>query len=102
MIILLENESGDVNGDSTTMHVYPKIFAVWADDFGGGTVSVEATPDGGTTWIPLTKNGIPLAYTANAIDQISGLIAQGMHVRAVLSGSTLPVNVNAVLHEYLG
>ena len=102
MIILLENESGDVNGDSTTLHVYPKIFAVWADDFGSGTINLETTPDGGTTWIPISRNGIALTYTSNAVDQISGLIAQGFPIRATLTGSTSPSNVNVSLYEYVG
>jgi len=98
-IILLENESGNTNGSIVLPTVYPMIIAVWATSFGGGTVNLETTPDDGVTWIPITRNGVALTYTSNMVDQISGLIARGMSIRATLTGSTSPSNVNAFLYD---
>lgn len=97
-IILLENELSDVDGDSVTTNIYPKIICVWADDFGGGTVTIQTTPDAGTTWIDIPNS----SYTTNTVANISGRIPQGFPIRAKLSGSTSPVNVNAVLYENVG
>lgn len=101
MIELLSGETGDVNGDSAIPQVSPMIIGVWATDFGGGTVNLESSPDAGTTWIPITRFGTAITYTSNAVENISGLIARGMEVRATLTGSTTPSNVNASLYEYI-
>ncbi len=100
MITLLSSLGSNGSGTPVIVTVYPMILSVWADDFDGGTVSIEATPDDGTTWIPITRNGFALAYTSNMIDQISGLIPQGVSIRATLSGAGTPVNVNAALAEF--
>ena len=102
MISLLDAVDVDTDGALVTAAVYPKIIAVWAVDFGGGTVNLETSPDAGVTWIPITRDGIALTYTANAVDQISGLIAQGFPVRATLTGSTTPSDVSAALYENVG
>jgi hypothetical protein len=102
MINLLNAVDVDTDGSLVTASVYPKIIAVWADDFGGGTVNIETSPDSGTTWIPITRGGVALTYTANSVDQISGLIAQGFPIRATLTGSTSPSNVSAALYEFIG
>lgn len=75
-----------------------KVFAVWANDFGGGTVTLEASPDGGTTWITLTYGGNPATFTGNTIRLIDR-IGQGMKIRATLTGSTGASNVNADLFQ---
>lgn len=98
-IILLQNVNSNSNGAMVIPSFRPLIVAVWATDFSSGTVTLEATPNGGSTWIPLTRNGVVVQYTANSIDSISGLIPQGMPIRAVLSGAGTPSNVNAVLYE---
>ncbi len=102
MISLLDAVDLDTDGSLVTATVYPKIVAVWATDFGGGTVNLETSPDDGVTWIPITRNGVALTYTTNTVDQISGLIPQGFPIRATLTGSTTPTDVSAALYEFLG
>lgn len=99
MIELLTDVDEDTNGLLVIPTSYPMIIAVWGDDFGSGTVNLEASPDGGTTWIPITRHGTALTYTVNKIEQIGGLIAVGMAVRATLTGSTSPDGVHAWLYE---
>jgi hypothetical protein len=99
MITLLSGASGNGSGTPVTVTVYPMILAVWADDFDSGAVTIEVTPDDGTTWIEIERNGVPLSYTANKVEQISGLIPRGLDIRATLTGAGTPVNVNAALYE---
>lgn len=55
-----------------------------AGTFGGGTMVLEVSPDGGTTWIPLAG----ASYTAAFTTVIT--MASGARLRAVLTGATTP------------
>lgn len=90
---LLESVDADVNGMAVPVIGGPMTLWVYGTDYGGGTVSIEATPDNGTTWIALTIDGSPAAFTANALRVIEGL-SDGVQIRAILSGATDPDNVN--------
>lgn len=87
MTFLLENVSVDTDGTGVGADGGSKTVAVWATDFGSGTVTLQGSPDGGTTWITLTISGSSATFTANAIRMIDRL-GQGMQVRATLSGSS--------------
>jgi hypothetical protein len=52
--------------------------------FGGGTVTVEYTPNEGADWIADDE----IAWTAAAIDQV--VLPQGIGLRFVLTGATAP------------
>lgn len=95
---LLENVTTDTIGDWFTVDGGSYSAVVWADNFGGGQVVLEASPDNGFTAIPLTDwSNIVVAFTVNnvrGLDYIGG----GLKVRAVLSGSAGAVNVNAGLY----
>lgn len=95
---LLDAVDANTNGDGFPATGGSKTLAVWGDDFGSGTVTVEASPDGGTTWIGLTITGSPLALTAKGVRFIERL-GQGMQVRATLTGATAPSNVSAMLFD---
>lgn len=67
------------------------VLAIFATSFGGGTVTLEGSPDGGVTWIGLTKlvDNSAATFTANTF-VVLYQIAQGYLVRARLSGATSP------------
>ncbi len=101
-MLLLNNFSGDFGdpgsvGTGQNADGGNKTVAVWATSFGtGGTVVVEGSPDGGTTWIILSINGTPVSYTANEIRKIDRL-GQGMMIRAAVSAGTGIVGLNVAI-----
>lgn len=95
-IKLLDNVSADTNGAAFPCDGGNQTFSVWATSFGGGTVTLQASPDAGTTWITLTINGDPATFTANDVKMVDRL-GVGMRVRATLTGSTSPVALSAAL-----
>lgn len=94
--ILLDAVDTNTDGAGFDTDGATKTLVVWGDDFGGGTVTVQGSPDKGTTWITLTITGSPVAFTANAIRFLERL-GQGLQVRATLTGATSPSNVSAAL-----
>lgn len=97
-MLLLNAVTEDTNGTPVSADGGSKTLVVWSTDFGGGTVTVQVSPDAGTTWIPLAQSGVALAFTANGAHIIDRL-GQGLLVRAVLSGSTTPDAVSAALFQ---
>lgn len=93
---LLENVNIDTDGTSVAADGANKTLVVWATNFGGGTVTIECSPDGGVTWITLTSNGIPVAYTSNNIALVFR-IGSGLLVRGRFAGSAGASNVNMVI-----
>ena len=72
----------------TTMFTYSTVFA-WGT-WDGATVTLEMSPDEGTTWIALTD----LTFTENAAINMD--IAVGIHIRGTVSGvGTSSVNLSA-------
>ena len=66
--------------------------SVWGT-FGSGTVTITASPDGGTTDIPLLDNaGAALTFTANGIRNflLNSDPTHPLSVSATLTGSTNP------------
>lgn len=98
MTWLLTDVSVDVNGTGVDGDGSGKALAIWATDFGGGTVTIQGSPDGGTTWITLTVDGAAATFTANAIRYLER-IGQGMQIRAILSGSSGADAVNVRLFQ---
>jgi hypothetical protein len=98
MTRLLNNVSVDTVGTAQDGDGGSKVITVWASNFGGGSVAIEASPDGGATWITLTYGGNPAVFTTNTIRLIDR-IGQGMQIRAVFSGSTGASNVCADLSQ---
>ncbi len=96
MTWLLTDVSVDANGTAVESDGAGKLLVVWATDFGSGTVTIQVSPDGGTTWIALLVIGTAVAFTANAA-QFLDWIGQGLQIRAVLSGSSGADSVNARL-----
>jgi hypothetical protein len=98
MTMLLQSVSVDTNGTGIPADGGSKTLSIWADNFGGGSVTIQGSPDGGTTWITLTYGGNPAVFTSNTVRLINRL-GQGMQVRATLTGSSGASNVNADLYE---
>jgi hypothetical protein len=95
---LLDAIDADADGAAFPASGSSKILAVWATDFGGGTVTLEASPDGGTTWITVTIAAAAITLTANGY-RVIDRTTQGMVYRATLTGSTNPTDVSAYLFD---
>lgn len=54
--------------------------------FGGGTLKLQASPDGGTNWVDIQNGSFTAPTTFNLVNRAWGL-------QAVLSGATNP-NIN--------
>jgi len=98
MTYLLEDVSVDTDGTGAKADGGNKTVAIWGTDFGGGTVTLEGSPDSGTTWITLTIGGASATFTANAIRMVDRL-GQGMQVRATLTGSSGASGVYAKMYQ---
>jgi hypothetical protein len=85
---LLNGVTADTNGTGVHPVSGPMTLWIWSTDFDSGTVTIQASPDGGTTWITLTVDGSAAAFTANTVRVIEGL--EGGQLRATLTGSTAP------------
>lgn len=86
---LLNGVTEDINGTGIAADGSKHSFAIWSTDFGGGSVSLQASPDGGTTWITLIIGGAAATYSANTVGVIDYL-GPGMLIRAILASSTSP------------
>jgi len=98
MTKLLDNVSVDTDGPGIDADGGSKTLSIWADNFGGGSVTIQGSPDGGNTWITLTYGGNPAIFTSNTIRLVNRL-GQGMQIRATLTGSTGASNVNADIYQ---
>ncbi|KKM04824.1 hypothetical protein LCGC14_1760320 [marine sediment metagenome] len=99
MTFLLESVSVDTDGTAVNADGSNKTLCVWGTDFGGGTVSIEGSPDNGTTWILLQLiNGADAQFTANTFKVIDRL-GQGTLIRATLTSSSGADDVNAALFQ---
>lgn len=90
MAILLNQVNVNTNGDAVTFDGGFGIAVVRADDFGGGTVSIEARSvnDTGNRWEVLPSG----AFTTDDTKKIEGLVL-GLEIRATLTSATSPSNV---------
>ncbi len=90
---LLDNVGADTVGDAFSFKsLGPRALIVRGDDFGGGTVTIEAAAasDATSRWAVIDDG----TFTANGTKQIN-IVIPGMLLRAVLNGATAPVNVLA-------
>jgi len=69
--------------------------------FGSGTLALEVSPDGGSTWIPVTESGIAVALTSDGVRNVKTQSSSGnssnngeadfpVTISVILSGSTAP------------
>jgi hypothetical protein len=101
MRFLLQNVSANtpdptpIPGDGSE-----KVLMIWLTagvegaTYGGGTIAIQLSPDGGLTWISPT--GVTSSWTTDTAVNIN-YIPQGSMVRATLIGATDPLGVNAGL-----
>lgn len=96
-IALLDNVNQDTVGQWFEWSGGSGDIFVTASDFGGGTVTIQRSNDGGTTAIP-TKfiDGQIFTATENGTFPASGW-GQGTRLRATLAGSTSPVDVRVTV-----
>jgi len=97
--ILLDNVSVDTDGVGVAADGGSKTVVIWISSggsFGGGTITLQTSPDGGgssDTWVTLTINAVDATFTANAARVIDHL-GPGLFIRATLTGATAASNVN--------
>lgn len=92
MLNLLTNIGANTTGSgvpTVAPQTIQAVVACWATGFGGGTVTVQFSPDGGTTWL-----GFPTAITFTANGSANITLPAGVQVRASLAGATGPSGVN--------
>jgi len=93
---LLDNVSVNTEGEPYKGLGAGMALDIWAEDFGGGTVNIELSPDNGTTWIMGSFGGNPSSFTENKALYIIK-IGIGELIRATLTGATGASNVNVML-----
>lgn len=94
-LVLLDEVDVDTVGDAVAVDGGEHTVVVWGANFGGGTVTIELSPDDGTTWITLQDWSLTnVDFTANEARMI-GALGQGLKLRAVLSGSAGASDVSA-------
>ena len=74
-----------INEGSSEGHPRPRVdFSLYADGtFGGGTVKLQASPDGGTTWFDVPSASL-------TVKGVVGGTVYGQRLRLDLSGATAP------------
>lgn len=86
-IRLFNAQSSDASSTQTSWPGGFGLFDAWGI-FGGGTVKLQYSPDGGTTWI----DDVNAAFTSNG--NVVFNLPRNAVIRANLSGSTSPT-INA-------
>ena len=68
---------------------------VWGTDFGGGTVTIQSSPDEGATWFTCKHfaDDDDATFTEKECVELQA-VGQDAWIRAVLSGATDPVDVS--------
>jgi hypothetical protein len=85
---LLAAASANVNGAAFDWQGGRGVFAAFGT-FGGGTVALQWTPDGGTDWLAVDASGNTfVTFTANGA---GGFELPPCQIRAVLTGATAPL-----------
>lgn len=96
---LLCNVNANITGDNFFTDGSQEVLAVYATSFGGGTVTVESSPDG-IIWITLKKipGNTPATFTENEMT-VCYEVPMSYYIRARLTGATNPLNVNCDLGQ---
>lgn len=70
--------------------------------FGSGTVTLQYSPDGGSTKIDVTQNGTAVTFTANGGRNVelgfSNKLGEEILLYATMAGSTTP-DVDVIVHD---
>lgn len=90
--------NGSGTGQAATFERPDTELNIWGT-MGGGTITLESSPDGGTTWLSIPdENGDAFSATVAGIYP-NLLVPYGDNIRATLSGATSPniyVTIKAV------
>lgn len=95
-LVLLDSVIVDGSGPSFVTDGGAYTLFVQAVDFGGGTVSLDASFDGAVTWITFSEGVTPIAFTVNTVRVVEGL-SGGIQIRGTLTGSTSASGVKVTL-----
>ena len=85
-------------GQTTTPAAYQGWFNLFVGDAGNftGSIGLEASYDGGVTWLPLTSAGTAVTFSARAVETLRQYEA-GVLIRArclTLSAGTIKVRLS--------
>ena len=95
-IKLLDNVNVNTTGDPFIGKGAGQTLLITADDLGGGSVSLETSLNKTTGWTPVFYDGAPFVVTTVGAYYLRKN-AQGLYMRAVLSGATGASNVTVAL-----
>lgn len=70
-------------------------FSVYSGTFGGASVALQWSPDGGTTWLPVDASGD--TYTTKTAVGSGNFELPACQIRAAVTGGT-PSGLNASVH----
>lgn len=110
----MARNTASITADGTTFLVnvhkpqsadsYKATIHIAGSSFGGGTVKLQSSPDGGTTKVDLKINGSAYSATANDVVNIElgngGKNSDSIKLYAVMTGSTAPA-VTVTVHDNL-
>lgn len=92
---LLDSVSADATGTGICANQKHLVVYVWGTDFGGGTVTIQCSPDMGTTWFTCKHAADDDNATFISSEYVElQPIGNGAWIRAILSGATNPVDVS--------
>jgi len=85
------------NGSTDPIELQGLISVAGVGTFGGGTLTIEASFDGGANYFALTDaGGLVFSLTANGAKNIE--VGKGVLIRGTLSGATSP-DINIVFTD---
>lgn len=109
MAVVIQTLSADGQTDSVSLLPYGgRVRAATADvhvygsTFGSGTVTIQISPDSGTTWYAATDVNGDITFSANGAAKIdyNSLQSAPVLARASLSGSSSPsLNIKWIINE---
>jgi len=97
IVKLLDAVDVDTNGAGVQGDGAERLCHIYAVAFGSGTVTLQMSTDGGTTWTGINQaDGTAAAFTVATVVVVS-LIPAATLIRAILTGSSGASDVTAEL-----
>lgn len=97
IVKLLDAVDVDTNGTGVIGDGAERLCHIYATSFGGGTVTLQVSTDGGVAWTTIKQaGGADAAFVADIVVVIA-LIPSTVLIRATLTGSVAASDVSAVL-----
>jgi hypothetical protein len=95
-------EEGTIINPNNGVSPFQVVYA--SGSFGGGTLTVEISNDGGTSWFDATNSVGAVTFTASGAERLfllgnaNNVLAKKIKVRCTLAGATSP-NINVSIAD---